>query len=155
MVFPAIAQITEGVAPESVVASAEASCFYHPANRAVVPCDECGRFLCHLCDLPVESRHLCPTCFHSGVSQRRIQGFETQRTMHDSIALALASFPPLLFWPVVISAPLTLFWVVRHWKSPRSIIPRTRIRFYLAAVFALTQIVLIGLVIVALMKVRR
>ncbi len=86
---------------------------------------------------------------------RTNQNLETSRTMYDSIALALAIFPAFLFWPVLVTAPLTLFWIFRHWNSPRSILPRSRARFYIAGLIALSQIGLIAVVIVAILKVRR
>jgi hypothetical protein len=75
--------------------------------------------------------------------------------MHDSIALGLATLPVLLFWPVLITAPMALFWTIRHWNSPRSLVPRTRVRFYFAAFLALGEIGLIVLAVVALLMVRR
>src|SRR5271166_5060845 len=63
VVFPATKRTQAGALPETLGGEAEASCFYHPESRAAVPCDECGRFLCRLCDLEVEGRHLCPSCF--------------------------------------------------------------------------------------------
>lgn len=155
VVFPAHAYTAAGAPAESVQSTTESTCFYHGANRAAVPCDECGRFLCNLCDLAVEGRHLCPGCFGTGVREHRLQGLETQRTMHDSIALALATFPIMMIWPIVISAPLTIFWIFRHWKSPRSIVPRTRARYYWAAFFATAEMVLVVLIVVAVMKTRR
>src|SRR4051812_32058662 len=44
----------------------DATCFFHPTKRAERPCDRCGRFLCTLCDLPVGTRHLCPSCLKAG-----------------------------------------------------------------------------------------
>ena len=52
--------------------------------------------------------------------------------MHDSIALSL-SLLPVVIWPVTcLTAPAALFYAIRHWKSPTSILPRTKVR-YLAA----------------------
>ena len=75
--------------------------------------------------------------------------------MHDSIALALATAPALMVWPAVVTAPLSLFWIVRHWNSPGSILPRTRWRYYVAAFFAVGELGLIIANIVAILKVRR
>jgi len=151
-IFPAIEQRRVGTLPEALGAETEASCFYHPQSRAAVPCEECGRFLCSLCDLEVDGRHLCPLCFQAGLNTRKLETVETRRTMYDSVALALATVPVLLFWPVVISAPAALFVVARRWRAPGSIVPRTRIRFYLAVLFALAEIVGIGFVIWAIVR---
>jgi len=155
IVFRAFGGSGAGATAQQILTGAEASCFYHPGNQAATPCDECGRFLCHLCDLSVDGRHLCPNCFQSGVKQRRISAFDGQRTLHDTIALALATLPPFMIWPVVFSAPLTLYWVIRYWKAPPSLVPRTRIRFYLAALFALTQIGFMVAVILSMIYLPR
>jgi uncharacterized paraquat-inducible protein A len=134
VVFPAIANYALGALPSALQGESEASCFYHPRCRAVVPCGQCGRFLCALCDLEVDGRHVCPRCFE------KTENAEPQRTMYDSMALAVSTFPMLLFWPALIGAPWALFLVVRRWNAPSSIVPRTKIRFVLAALFALAEI---------------
>ena len=154
-VFPAIERNTAGSSPEAVADHAEASCFFHPASRAAVPCSECGRFLCHLCDIELDGRHLCATCFQSGVSTNKLQAMETHRTMYDTIALAVATLPALLFWPALVGAPAALYLVVRRWRTPLSLLPRTRIRFLLAALFALVEIAGIVFVIWAVIQAPR
>jgi len=151
--FPALSISRAPVLAQSLEDQTEASCFYHAQNRATVPCEACGRFLCGLCALELPGGTLCPSCLKSGVSGKRIETLENGRTMHDSIALALATFPALLVWPAFLGAPAALFWTIRHWKSPRSIIPRTRVRLYLAVVFSLLELAfcvfLIGAIVVA------
>ncbi|HTS76455.1 MAG TPA: hypothetical protein VMG40_09645 [Bryobacteraceae bacterium] len=154
-VFPAIGRKRAGAQPEAVIADSEASCFYHPASRAVVPCDECGRFLCSLCEIEIDSRRLCPKCFEAGVASNRLQAAETRRTMYDTIALSLATFPALLFWPAIVGAPAALYTIVRRWRTPLSIVPRTRVRYYLAALLALAEIAGAVLLIGAIMRLPR
>ena len=36
---------------------------------------------------------------------------------------------------------MAIYLAIRHWRAPASIVPRTRIRYYLALVFAGTEIV--------------
>lgn len=154
-VFPALAKRNVASGPQLVEATTEASCFYHPRNRASTPCDECGRFLCGLCTLEIPGAKLCPVCFEANLRGRKLPHLETSRTMHDSIALALATVPVLLVWPVIITAPLTLFWIVRHWNSPRGILPRSRWRFYAAGGLAVGEIGLIVAAVVAIRMARR
>jgi hypothetical protein len=154
-VFPAMDRALPSSLPEAVGAEGEASCFYHPQNRAAVACDGCGRFLCRLCDLEIDGRHLCSACFQTGLSAHKLENVETRRTMYDSIALALATLPAVLFWPVVFTAPAALYVVVRRWREPGSLLPRTRIRFWLAALFAVAEIVGVGVAVWALMELPR
>ncbi len=151
-VFPAVEQMRVGALPEAVEAETEASCFYHPGSRAAVPCQQCGRFLCRLCEIDIDGRHLCPRCFETGVSANQLKNIETSRTMYDSIALALATWPILLFWPAIVSAPAALFVVIRRWRAPGSIVPRTRIRYYLAGLFALVEMGLVVLLIYGVVR---
>jgi hypothetical protein len=153
--FPAIGGARIGALPEAVLADTEASCFFHPESRAAVPCDECGRFLCRLCDIEVDSRHLCPSCFQAGVAGNKLENVETRRTMYDTMALAFATLPALLIWPAIVGAPAALYIVFRRWNAPRSIVPRTRIRFYLAVLFALGEIVGVVLLIWAVVRLPR
>src|SRR5579871_6371055 len=148
-VFPAIESTRAGALPEAVESETEASCFYHPDSRAAIPCDECGRFLCRLCELEIGGRHLCPQCFQSGAASEKIANVVTSRTMYDSIAIALVTWP-ILFWPMLlVSAPAALFLIVRRWRAPGSLVPRTRARYYIAGLIALAEIVGVVLLIVA------
>jgi hypothetical protein len=152
LVFPAIGRKRTAELPQPLGAEEEASCFYHPQSRAAVPCDDCGRFLCQLCDLAMDGRHICPACFETGLAAKRIETVESRRTMYDTVALALATLPALLIWPVIITAPLALSIVFRRWGAPGSLVPRTRIRFYLAGLFALAEIAGIGFIIWTMMR---
>jgi hypothetical protein len=141
MVFPAALRPPRpGSVGEAVVIDGEASCFYHPGKKAVVPCEACGRFLCAVCDVEMNGEHFCPACIESGKKKGRMQKLQNRRTLYDSIALAVA-LVPLIVWPLtLISAPIALWFSIRHWNAPRSIVPRTRWRMVVAALIALLQI---------------
>ena len=147
VVFPAIGGVRAGAAPEALGEDSEASCFFHSESRAAAPCEHCGRFLCTLCDIETDSRHLCPACFEASAATGQLGPVETTRTMYDTMALALATLPAILIWPVLVSAPWALWIVFRRWRAPSSAVPRTRVRFYLAALIALAEIAGIVLLI--------
>lgn len=144
-VFPAMfRKIASGQPAETVMVEGESSCFFHPEKKAVVPCHSCGRFLCALCDCELKGEHYCPNCLESGQSKGKIKSLENQRTLYDSIALALAIAPILIFYFTIITAPMTLFVAIRYWKAPMSILRskwRSKFRFVIAMVLALLQIV--------------
>jgi hypothetical protein len=118
----------------------DAACFYHPTKRAVVPCSWCGRFLCSLCDVDFNDEHVCPACLVSGKQSHKVKRLETQRMLYDNLAMALAIWPMLIFYFTVITAPAVLFVVFRYYKAPSSVLPRTKVRFYIAGFIALLQI---------------
>jgi hypothetical protein len=126
---------------ERVLLEGESTCFYHLDKKAVLPCHSCGRFLCALCDCELHGEHFCPSCLEAGVKKGKIKSIESRRTRHDSIALTLALAPMLFFYVTLVTAPATLFVVIRHWKTPLSIVRRTKVRFVIAAIVALLQIV--------------
>jgi uncharacterized paraquat-inducible protein A len=119
----------------------ESSCFFHQKKLAVSHCSECGRFLCSLCELNIEGRIFCPNCLEKLDQEKRLKTFTNQVTFWDSITLSLAILPMLL-WPfTIITAPLTLIYIWRHFKDNKNyIIPRKRWRFYLAGLLAGMQI---------------
>ncbi|MGA1865505.1 MAG: hypothetical protein ACMUHX_10625 [bacterium] len=115
----------------------ESSCFFHQKKLAVSHCSECGRFLCALCELNIEDRILCPICLEKLDQEKRLKTFTNQITFWDSITVSMAILP-LLLWPLtIITAPLTLIYIWRHFKDNNNhIIPRKRWRFYIAGLFA-------------------
>lgn len=140
-VFPAINRtLPVGQTGAALQVDKEAGCYYHPRKKAVLPCSSCGRFLCALCDVSLNGRHLCPACLEKGKTHKKIKSLENQRTCYDSIALMVAAVSVLIYWFTIFTAPLVIFLCVRHWNSPSSIIPRTKIRFVLAFVIAGAQI---------------
>lgn len=140
-VYPAMFRPLERSGTGDVLtADRQASCFFHEHKKAVIACNSCGRFLCALCDLEISGRHICPLCLQSGRSKRKLKNFENNRVCYDSIALYVAVLPMLVFWLTVLSAPIAIFISIRHWKSPSSIIPRTKVRFVVAICIAALQI---------------
>ena len=129
-----------GHSAETLQMKNEAGCFYHPGKKAVTPCSACGRFVCALCDVALNGRHLCPACFEKGKSKRKIKNLENHRTCHDTIALMVATVPILFYFITLFTAPLAIYLAVKHWNTPCGIIRRTRVRFILAFLIAGLQI---------------
>lgn len=139
--FPAILTGRQvGSAGEMVVIEGESSCYYHPAKRAAAACESCGRFLCALCDVDLNGQHLCPGCLQSGRKKGKLKQLENQRTLYDSLAITLALLPMLFFYLTFVTAPATVYIVIRHWKSTGSIVGRSRWRMVVAMIIALIQI---------------
>jgi hypothetical protein len=140
-VFPALfRKIGAGQSGEAILVEGESSCFFHPQKKAVLPCDSCGRFLCALCDCPLQGQHFCTTCLEAGQTKGKIKSLENQRTLYDRIALTLAVLPLIIFYFTLITAPAALYIAIRYWNAPRSLLRRTKIRFIVAIVIALLEI---------------
>jgi hypothetical protein len=150
-VFPALfRRAARGVEGEQVLLEDEASCFYHPLKKAVRPCDGCGRFLCALCDCELNGQHYCPSCLEAGRKKGKIKNLENHRTNYDSLALTLVLGPLVLsltivfysaFLLTIFTAPAAIFIAIRHWNSPRSIVHRTKIRFVLAIILGVLELI--------------
>ena len=138
-IFPAFFK-QPSAASASPAIGEESVCFFHPRNKAAVSCAMCGRFICTLCAVELRGQQICPLCIESGIKKRKIAGLENRRVLYDDIALSLSIIPALLFWPTIMTAPASIFIAVRHWKSPTSIIPRTKARFIFAIFISLLQI---------------
>ena len=158
LVFPAFLGRARAAEAEQVADDTEASCFYHPAKKAAVTCENCGRFVCGLCEVELDGRHLCPQCLDSGKRKGKIASLETSRTLYDNIALALAAYPMLFLFTIYftfITAPVSMFILFRYRKLPRSLVRPGRWRWWLALVIALLQIGLWVFGIAALFSIRR
>jgi len=143
--FPALlARTVPGRDGRPLIVGDNASCFFHPARQAEVICESCGRFLCALCDLEVNGRHLCSTCLEK--TTREAPGIELvkERTRYDSIALTLAVLPIITIRGTLFGAPAALFVVFRYWNKPGSLVGkrgwRSRFLFASAAVVAMLEI---------------
>jgi len=139
-IFPAFFIQEAGQIGEGLLMDNEASCFFHPRKRAHIPCAVCGRFLCALCEVEFDDHHLCPSCIEAGKKKRTMKKMVNHRVLYDNISLSLAILPLLIFWFTIITAPIAIYFILRHWKSPSSVLPRTKVRFVLAFLFAVLQI---------------
>lgn len=137
LAFPAMQRGPKRAEAAALLVEGESSCFYHPAKKAVVPCDECGRFLCGLCDVEVADRHYCPQCLEAVKRRGAVVELEDTRILYDSMALFFALLGLLI---CALPAPFVIYIAIRHWKSPLSLIPRPRWRFVLALVIASGQL---------------
>jgi uncharacterized paraquat-inducible protein A len=150
--FPSFFQASQGTGKGELLLEQESSCFYHPEKKAVIICSSCGVFLCALCDIELNNEHLCSRCIQQGKKKGKLKNLEQERTLWDDVALAL-SLIPLLVWPfTVITAPITLYLIVKHWRSPASILGRTKFRFLLAGFIAFAQMTGWGFLIVHLLN---
>jgi|YelNatPaOPRAMG01_1025707.scaffolds.fasta_scaffold08692_4 hypothetical protein len=130
-----------GVSPEPVLVEGEAACFQHPDKRAVVPCAECGRFMCALCDVELQGRHLCPSCLEAGQRKGAFTALETRRTLWDSAALLVAILPLVLCWPTtVLTAPGAIVLGIVSFYRPGSLVRRSRLRAWMAIGLGVVQI---------------
>ena len=138
-IFPALSRSTETKpSAETIVAEGEAACFYHPAKRAIVPCDSCGRFLCALCDVQLDGKHFCPTC----TEKPKTASLERKRARYDRIVWALVVIPVPL---CMIVAPFTAIWAlvlgIWKWRSPPSLVTNSRLWLALGLVVAILELV--------------
>jgi hypothetical protein len=140
-IFPALFRpLGTGHAGEVILTEGEASCFYHPQKKAVLPCEACGRFLCALCDCEHQGRHLCPSCLEAGRTKGKIESLEIKRTRYDNMAMALALLPLLIAYFTIITAPMTLYVAIRYRTAPLGLTQRSRVKLVIAAVIATLQI---------------
>lgn len=140
-VFPALLHAPAPARPgESIVLESDASCFLHPRKKAEGVCEQCGRFLCALCEIEIAGQRLCPACVEKGEGKGKLEALTSHRVLYDNVALALAVYPVLLVFVTCITAPAAIYVAVRHWNSPSSVVRRTKVRHVLAILIAAAQI---------------
>jgi hypothetical protein len=103
----------------------EAVCFFHPSNRAALPCDACGRFICTVCDLRVGSRHLCPVCLGNGLGKQKLPEIISNRFLWSLAAFWIGLIPLvgiIMFWPIlVITGVSAIVVALVGWNRPGSL----------------------------------
>ena len=140
-IFPALFAKNQPLKDDKVSLNGEeATCFYHPTRPAVVPCGSCGRYLCTLCEIEMGEETICPNCMDRASRNEEVNELIDSRTRYDSIALSLAVYPILFWFITFMTAPISIYVTIRHWRSPLSILPRSRFRFVLAFIIAGIQI---------------
>lgn len=145
-VFPALLAERVAAHPEPAV-DGEASCFDHPVKRAVAACQQCGRFVCHLCAVSLTGVTWCPSCVTAGVGKARLANPDSERMLFDSIALTLP-LVSLLVWPLtIIAAPASLVLSIAKWREPLSIVRHSRWRFVVAILLSICEILLWALLL--------
>lgn len=139
-VFPAFVRpVARGRISEALASQEDAGCFYHPHKKAVTPCDDCGRFLCALCDLEIDGRHVCPSCVEIARQAGKSLRTASQRTLHDQMALAFAVVG-MVVGVSFVTGPVALFMAIRYWNEPKSSpVPRGRSRLIVAGLLGLLQ----------------
>lgn len=148
--FRAALRATErGQAGETILDETESSCFYHPVKRAVVPCEICGRFLCALCDLNVEGKHVCPTCLSREQTEDKGQRPKDKRTLYDLLAshIVILMLLPCGWYVMPFLAAIVVYLCLRYWNAPRSVLSPGRWRLVVSVSFA---VALLGLWILAI-----
>ena len=141
-VYPALFRRAElGRTGEIILSEGEASCFYHPQKKAVLPCEACGRFVCALCDCEHKGQHLCPACLETGRTKGKIKSLENRRVRYDNLAMSVALLSTLIFYFSLLTSPIVLYVAIRYWKSPMGLTQRSRAKLLIAGVLASLQII--------------
>lgn len=135
--FPALTAPAATSAAGAVLGGDESSCFYHTDKVAVQSCSYCGRFLCALCEVPVDGKHLCPMCLAKGKDALSTSSTLQNHALHDSIALIMGCAALLIFPFSPLTGPLTFFLIFKNYRKSLGLIPRMRWRFWVAGLLAL------------------
>ena len=129
----------------------EAACAFHERKRAASACQRCGLFICALCEMPVGEETICPSCLESGVKKGKLKSLESHRFLWDRLALMLVTYPLLLFYFTLLTAPLALFLAIRYRNAPRSLVRPGRAVLVTAIVLAVVEIAGWGVLVVAVL----
>ena len=152
-VFPALLRPVV-VAPrrDTAALTDDSTCFNHAAKRAVAVCEDCGRFVCGLCDVPVPgtARHQCVACFEQSLKREAGPDLSTSRTRMDDVALTVALLGALIFYFAPVTVPVVCYLIFRHWRGPQSVVPRSRWRFVAAGLLVMVQLAEIGAIVMSL-----
>ena len=127
--------------PESRT-EAEAGCFFHTHSRAENVCNVCGRFVCSLCTIAYGAQKLCPDCIYKKRRESSESMFQDQAVLFDNIALLLVTVPVLCLVYIYLGLLFSVFalaLVIIGWRQQRTLVPRSKFRFVVAAGLSLIE----------------
>ncbi len=139
--FPALYRRAKQVAAALAARLDDAACYYHADKKAEQVCDACGRFLCGFCELPFGEETLCAPCLEQRRKEPGRHALKPRQMRYDKLAISLAVLPLLYFPLTVLTAPATLFVVLRYWKKDLEFSPGRKSRMVLAFVIGLLEII--------------
>jgi hypothetical protein len=117
----------------------EGACFDHPGKRAVAACRQCGRYVCQLCAVEFLGVTWCPSCVAGGAGAAKAASLDASRTLFDSIAF-IVPLLSLVIWPfTIIAGPGVVVLSILKWRTPLSLVRRTRWRFVAGTLMGLAE----------------
>jgi len=137
---PMFTEMTKGEKPETILLPEQASCFFHVDKLAVTHCEECGIFLCNLCDIEIDHKHFCSKCMSSQMDN--IKSLQSSAVLYDAIILALAVLQIFFFTLSFIFVPLIIIGSIYFRKKMKVPYYRGHWRFNLALIITFGYIVL-------------
>ncbi|MDZ4860872.1 MAG: hypothetical protein SGI88_18005 [Candidatus Hydrogenedentes bacterium] len=156
LVFPAYARThAAGQLAERVIADVESSCFFHSAKKATIACEGCGRFLCALCDIEFDGKHVCAKCLEAGKSKGTMDKLEVERYRYDVLATNLVVLGLLLTFCMPYIAPVlgaaAIYICIRYWNKPMALMSPGKGRLAITIVLALVQVGLSSLMFLSIL----
>lgn len=136
--FPCLSKGSAPVPRGIPAAEGDATCQFFPEVKAEVICDECGCFMSQKAAAEWGDKTLCLPCLHRLREEKSDTEFRADLKIWDNRALGLLALLPL----TLFTAPAALFILVKFRKEPKSWIPRSSLRWWIA--LALTVTVLLG-----------
>ncbi|NNE93501.1 MAG: hypothetical protein HKN23_17785 [Verrucomicrobiales bacterium] len=122
----------------------DATCVFYPELKAETVCDECGCFMSEKASVNWAGRVLCMPCLHTLRERKGDDEFLAGQKLYDNIALGLM-VPWLLsiffFFVTLFTAPVALYYVIKHRKASRGIVPRSKFRWWFALILSIALIV--------------
>ena len=138
--YPALTRKETVKSGRRILLEEESACFFHESKQAESLCEDCGRYLCALCEIVFEGKTLCPACLETAQEKETMDGLVRERFRHDSLALMLALLPILLLFPTIITAPVAVVYAIFHWNSAGSLVRSGKWGFVAAILLGLAQI---------------
>ena len=135
--FPRLAAIPAPQAPNQrgqFAQEGQAVCKFYPELQAETLCDECGCLMSRKAAVEWAGRTICMPCLHQLREKKSAEAYSPKRTLYDNVALGLVLF---LLPLTLATGPVALFYLLRYRKAPRSLVPRSSFRWWLALILSI------------------
>jgi hypothetical protein len=142
LAFPALQRPVEvGSTGERILVEGESSCFYHPSKRASICCEHCGRFICLLCDIAVNGKHLCAACLNGEVGKGNVSDLRTSGFRYDRAAFSLVILSLILVVAFVV-APAAIYYCIKGLREKDPVMPKKTRKLIVLLVIACLETII-------------
>ena len=134
--FPSLIKKEEAAKIERITEFDEgaAHCFYHEDKKTAAICDYCGCFMCALCDIELDGKHICPKCLEKRSSKDELDSLVNKQVQHHMIALFVALIGPCF---LAIPSFFAVVYAIRGLKAKPNIYAKSAVLQKTVSVIAL------------------
>ncbi len=143
-------ELNQGEKICTVTEDDDANCYKHQKNLAVKSCEHCGAYICSLCDIEVNGKHICPDCFNN---QQNSPSNGKSNFMHAQLAFILSIVQVFIWYLIPIFSIGIIIYSIIFWRKDKNPYSNSsKIFFVLAILISLIALITITVIFIKIIS---